>query len=171
MNKKILIGIIVIVILGLLVFFIFNKEEKSLEDLEPTPVSEESTEEDIETSEKQIEEPVEEVPEETTDSTSGEVIEYQDNLGIESGAGGEDGKSTEEVAQEIEDAPVSDPDFDPSIYPDNNTFNGVQYGSRQEYWEAVGEYAAEHNPDIITAEEFDEWAENFFVDPSELPKE
>lgn len=80
----------------------------------------------------------------------------EENLTIESNGTGVDGVSDEEVQAEIDEAPVTDSETDFSMYPDGNVFNGVQYETREEYWEAVNEWSAANDPDVYTPDEFDE---------------
>lgn len=99
---------------------------------------------------------------------------YGEDLSIQSGTQGQDnGPTDEELQAEIDEAPVvdiSEEDRNSESFKRENgwVFNGVQYGSSQEYWEAVNEYDKQQNPeDYMSLEDL----ENFFVDPSELPKQ
>ena len=85
----------------------------------------------------------------------------EENLTIESNGTGVDGVSDEEVQAEIDEAPVvdiSEEDRNSESFKRENgwVFNGVQYGSSQEYWQAVNEYEAANDPDVYTPDEFDE---------------
>ena len=80
----------------------------------------------------------------------------EENLTIESNGTGVDGVSDEEVQAEIDEAPVTDSETDFSMYPDGNVFNGVQYETREEYWEAVNEWSVASDPEMYTREEADE---------------
>mgnify|MGYP005787174935 FL=1 len=85
----------------------------------------------------------------------------EENLTIESNGTGVDGVSDEEVQAEIDEAPVvdiSEEDRNSESFKRENgwVFNGVQYGSSQEYWKAVNEYEAANDPDVYTPDEFDE---------------
>ena len=80
----------------------------------------------------------------------------EENITIESNGTGVDGVSDEEVQAEIDEAPVTDSETDFSMYPDGNVFNGVQYETREEYWEAVREWNIANDPEVYTPEEADE---------------
>ena len=85
----------------------------------------------------------------------------EENLTIESNGTGVVGVSDEEVQAEIDEAPVvdiSEEDRNSESFKRENgwVFNGVQYGSSQEYWKAVNEYEAANDPDVYTPDEFDE---------------
>lgn len=86
----------------------------------------------------------------------------EENLTIESnGTGVDNGPTDEELEAEIDEAPVvdiSEEDRNSESFKRENgwVFNGVQYGSSQEYWEAVNEYEAANDPEVYTREEADE---------------
>ena len=103
---------------------------------------------------------------------------YGEDLSIQSGTQGQDnGPTDEELQAEIDEAPVSDTsegrgleDLDEETLEmtNNLTFNGVQYDTIEEWQKAVNEYDKQQNPeDYMSLEDL----ENFFVDPSELPKQ
>lgn len=100
---------------------------------------------------------------------------YGEDLSIQSGTQGQDnGPTDEELQAEIDEAPVTegqrreDLDEETLEMTNNLTFNGVQYDTWEEYCEAVNEYDKQQNPeDYMSLEDL----ENFFVDPSELPKQ
>ena len=89
-------------------------------------------------------------------NTSDEPETAEPELTVEGNGTGVDGVSDEEVQAEIDEAPVTDSETDFSMYPDGNVFNGVQYETREEYWEAVNEWSAANDPDVYTPDEFDE---------------
>ena len=89
-------------------------------------------------------------------NTSDEPETTEPELTVEGNGTGVDGVSDEEVQAEIDEAPVSDSETDFSMYPDGNVFNGVQYETREEYWEAVREWNIANDPEVYTPEEADE---------------
>ena len=94
-------------------------------------------------------------------NTSDEPETTEPELTVEGNGTGVDGVSDEEVQAEIDEAPVvdiSEEDRNSESFKRENgwVFNGVQYGSSQEYWKAVNEYEAANDPDVYTPDEFDE---------------
>ena len=94
-------------------------------------------------------------------NTSDEPETAEPELTVEGNGTGVDGVSDEEVQAEIDEAPVvdiSEEDRNSESFKRENgwVFNGVQYGSSQEYWKAVNEYEAANDPDVYTPDEFDE---------------
>ena len=89
-------------------------------------------------------------------NTSDEPETTEPELTVEGNGTGVDGVSDEEVQAEIDEAPVTDSETDFSMYPDGNVFNGVQYETREEYWEAVREWNIANDPEVYTPEEADE---------------
>ena len=94
-------------------------------------------------------------------NTSDEPETAEPELTVEGNGTGVDGVSDEEVQAEIDEAPVvdiSEEDRNSESFKRENgwVFNGVQYGSSQEYWQAVNEYEAANDPEVYTREEADE---------------
>ena len=94
-------------------------------------------------------------------NTSDEPETAEPELTVEGNGTGVDGVSDEEVQAEIDEDPVvdiSEEDRNSESFKRENgwVFNGVQYGSSQEYWEAVNEYEAANDPEVYTREEADE---------------
>ena len=94
-------------------------------------------------------------------NTSDEPETAEPELTVEGNGTGVDGISDEEVQAEIDEAPVvdiSEEDRNSESFKRENgwVFNGVQYGSSQEYWQAVNEYEAANDPEVYTREEADE---------------
>lgn len=93
--------------------------------------------------------------------SSDEPETAEPELTVEGNGTGVDGVSDEEVQAEIDEAPVvdiSEEDRNSESFKRENgwVFNGVQYGSSQEYWKAVNEYEAANDPEVYTREEADE---------------
>ncbi|OUQ28841.1 hypothetical protein B5E77_00275 [Lachnoclostridium sp. An131] len=95
-------------------------------------------------------------------NTSDEPETAEPELTVEGNGTGVDGVSDEEVQAEIDEAPVTegqrreDLDEETLEMTNNLTFNGVQYDTWEEYWQAVNEYEAANDPDVYTPDEFDE---------------